>query len=72
MSWQDSWKSGWELEGERQKLRDEWPYRSYDHECEALDRIRDITRELDRREEQRHEEEAREREPPMSRKVMRG
>jgi hypothetical protein len=52
----DIWRSDWELERERRDLRDQWPYGSYSREQDAEDRIGEIRRELNDREERRQEE----------------
>ena len=54
-------KSEWRLKEERTELRDEWPYRSFQREMAAEDRIREINVELDRRELERQEQERLER-----------
>lgn len=61
MGYHDIWKSDWDLQRERRDLRDDWPYGSYSREQAAEERILDINRELNRREERRCEEEAEER-----------
>ena len=52
----DYWKPRYDLERERRELRKRWPFRSFDREQEAEDRIREITRELRRRDDREREE----------------